>query len=624
MLLRPISWSVNVTGNYDCIAYTESGKLTLLQVAAGITQAIRFNEEPTQQEISNLLTHTKPISYSLSKIDNRVIILRSPATKVTSQTGWTVKNDPIDSLTSYFSSAPFQPYSWLKVKQYTVGSQGKTDVDVMANERDIEQGTLTIKPKRKVMLWAVEPTIDQTSIQMITVGIARDWGLKTFVYSREPVNVSSQVVAKQFKSEADLISGFLSLWSIEKPDVVVTYDGDCFEFPLLFNRLSALGINLTSLSRIRDATVTFTPTSLKIPGVEVIDLVHFLERFYPAIYDFKLSTVTEYLLSESLTDEEGLADYCVRQVWAMEKMYRILDVESTIESKANLWRTTLCNIVDQPDENLVNIIAHSIDQSVIFLTGCSVEMTHITNGERGFYSNVYSYDYTKLYQQLMLMSPDYLTSSLGTVLADAPPSLLATTYFSKYAKRGMLEKYLDQLLNVGQVIEITPTIIRCLKIIKSNVLVLENINPVYAILDGSSRIVYDTHGFAHGSMTGTDPLVTANFPLAVDMILTYAGNLALGHELTQINLSSYPLSKFILTSQIRPASEEKPGSDAALLALQYATPISTTVKVEYLKTTSGPRLRSLFRPNVHTLDYRYYSDRLNSYIQQLLDIPLFK
>ena len=624
MLIRPISWSVNIPGNYDCIAYTESGKLTLLRIATGITQAIRFNEEPTQSEISNLLTHTKPISYSLSKIDNRVIVLRSPATKVTSQTGWVVKNDPIDSLTSYFSSAPFQPYSWLKVKQYTVGSQGRTDVDVMANERDIEQSTLTIRPKRKVMFWAVEPTIDQTSVRLITVAIARDWGMKTFVYSSEPVDVSDQVIAKQFSSETDLINGFLSLWSTEKPDVVVTYDGDCFEFPLLFNRLSALGLKLPLLSRVREASITFTPSLLKIPGVEVIDLVHFLERFYPAIYDFKLNTVSEYLLSESLTEEDGLADYCVRQVWSMEKIYRTLDVESTIEGKANLWRTTICNIVDQSDENLVNIIAHSVDQSVIFLTGCSAEMTHITNGERGFYSNVYSYDYTKLYQQLMSTSSDYLTSSLGTVLTDAPPSILAATYFSKYVRRSVLEKYLDQLLNVGQVIEITPTTIRCLKLIKSNVLVLDNINPVYTILDGSSRIVYDSHGFAHGSMIGTDPLVTANFPLAVDMILTYAGNLALGHELTQINLSSYPLSKFILTSQIRPASEEKPGSDAALLALQYATPISTTVKVEYLKTVSGPRLRSLFKPNVHTLDYQYYSDRLNLYIQQLLDIPLFK
>lgn len=144
--------------------------------------------------------------------------------------------------------------------------------------------------------------------------------------------------ANHFESEKEMLLGFFTEVKKEKPDIMVTYNGDLFDFPYLKTRAKVLGINLKKELGFEPREIRKGLTfASKLKGVQHLDayqVVRIMNRFGAFnLVKFDLESVAEALYKEP---KEKVQNTEINRTWETGKdvdrliKYNVADSEVTL------------------------------------------------------------------------------------------------------------------------------------------------------------------------------------------------------------------------------------------------------------------------------------------------------
>src|SRR3989344_2723962 len=162
---------------------------------------------------------------------------------------------------------------------------------------------------------------------IISISIVTPEGSEALVWKIKP----GKEKASYFETEKEMVQAFINRMKELKPDMVVTYNGDLFDFPYIKERCRQLKLD------VRQAFNGFEPVekrkgldnAVKLQGMQHIDayqLVRLLNRFgVESIVKFDLESVSEAIYGEY---KEKVASTEINEIWnnaTPEKVDRLLD-----------------------------------------------------------------------------------------------------------------------------------------------------------------------------------------------------------------------------------------------------------------------------------------------------------
>jgi hypothetical protein len=587
------------------------------------------------------------------------------------QSFWAINQiSPYDWLTIH----RYRPLS----KKYT-----NSDLDIIASETDIRPTTNsdlirsdiitelpTITPR--LFFWDIEtfasrkdefPNANEMGdfIFMISIITTDRSGLNSYVIVKGSIteDLIQRRLAEKYggnipfilirtDTERELLDRFFILYQTHRPDRQVYYNGDMFDMPYLLDRLSINGMDIPQMSKVLGLPLRpskqkiLTPfgmvdaSTINIPGTEIVDLLYFYRRFYPHFRNHKLDTISTSFIGEGKTDlsidemmdairtddpekQVRVVDYSFIDSLRMQQLWEQTKVESKMEKVCNRLGISINNLLHHRYEQIIDHAMYNIDEGARLNMGASEKPTYLQVGAKGIYHNVYVYDYTELYRQLMLRSSQSTVKSLAKRLKGAPPSLIMTAFFSGYVDRSRLLQVLLEEINrfklTNTIIAIDATTIRTIGKIDFMYLKLVNVFRCYISLGKASYITLEEDKI---EMNGMAKLCRPAFALAYDIMNQYV-NLVHTNTLDKFeypNMESLPLDKFVMVEKIEHIQQYDPSSLKFELSRQYGGDVLTWVRVKYVMTMRGPRILSLLTSE-DQIDYNYYIMNINQNLTEL-------
>lgn len=699
LLIRPIAWSsVNPSAaalranpslfpSIQIFGYTSDGRTIYVRIPRKSTFILKFAEEVDADMVENITDILSPSSIKPSYIDPRVLIVRAPELSPIELTGnpdfeglatWTeAQQDPYGEMESLWEAREIGPYEWIAISRFVPipGKYTNADLNIKTEEDYIlsvpdDNELPSITPR--LFFWDIEtfgsrpgqfpsssnPDDFIALISIITVGPD---GTNGYVIIKGNVNAGlinqqpGSMVLIRAADEKDLIAKFFAIYNTFKPDRQIYYNGDMFDMPYLLNRLNIHDLNIPRISKIPSVvphTITRVyPTpfgreaarTMIIPGIEIVDLIHYYRRFYPHFKNHKLDTMGKFFLGEGKTgltidemmtairldDKDQLAkvvEYSFVDSLRMSELWEDTNVEETLESICNNLGISIDTLLRVEFDAIIDRVAYNIDAGAVTLKGKGGAPTHLKEATKGIYRNVYVYEYSELYRQVMLLSDQNIINVLAARLEGAPPKLIMTAFYSPYVDRTelipILNVMLESVLNTNMIIALEPFIIRSIGPLNADWLKEVSRSPSYVSVAKASYIILSQDGELE--LAGLARLCRPKFELAVDIIkqyltLVYANNLA---AFAVPDLQTLPIEKFTITEKLSQTAIIDPNSTKYKLSTQYAEPISTWVSVKYVITTRGPVLLSALKPE-DTLDHKYYIAELDKYIRDLQALKVY-
>jgi len=132
-----------------------------------------------------------------------------------------------------------KPCSWIEVEGEKIDS--KFDVDLTIEAREIRQTEEIDEPKVEVLAIDTEWVEIEDKEKLIMISLASENMRKVLALSEWQ---GKQDFVESFASEEKLIKRFLEIVKQERPDIIVTYNGDGFDFLKLRERAKQLKIKL--------------------------------------------------------------------------------------------------------------------------------------------------------------------------------------------------------------------------------------------------------------------------------------------------------------------------------------------------------------------------------------------
>jgi DNA polymerase I len=241
------------------------------------------------------------------------------------------------------------------------------------------------------------------------------------------------------KDEKEIIRRFVSAFNEEDPDVVLTYNGDSFDFPYLIERAKKNKISLPlgrdgSAVNARRGGVRDTYT---IAGRDTVDLYRIVERDLQEVKIKTLDNVAEYLGVMRREDRVLLENDELFELWEKgetEKIeeYTLDDVISTLEIGKKLlpMQIELCRLTKQflTDCSRMGrgrqvesyLMYKAAERNELIPPRRYVQSEHMYEGgyvmepERGLFENVVVLDFASMYPNIMIaynISPDTYVES---------------------------------------------------------------------------------------------------------------------------------------------------------------------------------------------------------------------
>ena len=705
MYVRPISWSSVTPGaaamrktptlvpSIQIFGYTQDGRTIYVRIPRKSTFILRFTEEVDDEMVTDIMDILNPIYVDTSYLDPNVMIARAPELSPIELSGnpdyegiatWTeVKQDPYGELESFWEANEIGPYEWISIEKFSPlpGKYTTCDLNIMSDETyirnasDVEHENI----QQRLFFWDIETFASKYGefpnssnpedvifmISIITVsgqGEHNGYVIASGDVKHELVKGDAEnMVLIRARDEREVLLQFFAIYNTFKPDCQIYYNGDMFDMPYLLNRMSIHGLAIPKISKILSLTPRITqhqyPTpfgremerTVKLPGTEIHDLLHYYRRFYPHLRNHRLDTVASGLIGEGKTDltidemmdavrtndpeklsqvvEYSYVDsFRMFQLWNHEDGNQLLSVQGRIESVCNNLGVSANTLLRDSFGSIINLAAYNIDAGAALAGGTKGTPSHLKEAVKGIYRNVYIYDYSELYRMLLVQSDQHLASTLGERLEGAPPQLILEAFYCKYVDRTellpMLQRVLDSVIGTQMVIAIEPTIIRTIGPLTVDWLKMLDNNPYYVSVAKASYIILNGDGDVEKS--GLSKLCRPKFELASDIIeeyltLAYSNNLG---NFRPPNLETLPMSKFILTEKIGDVINLSPDSIKYKLAAQYGSTITTWVSVKYLMTERGPVLLSSLETS-DSINYTYYQLELAKYIKDLNSLKLY-
>lgn len=705
LYVRPISWS-SVTPSADAIkanptlvpsiqifGYTTDGRTVYVRVPRKSTFILKFTEEVDEDMVFNIMDILNPINVKPSYLDPTILIVRAPELSPIELSGnpdyeglatWTdVSQDPYGELESFWEAKEIGPYEWISIEKFSPlpGKYTTCDLNIMTDESyiqsapDVDNGDIF----PRLFFWDIETfaskpgefpnssNLEDFIFMISIITVSKNGQFNGYVIVKGNVNPElikenkQNMVLIKAKDEKELLAQFFAIYNTFKPDRQIYYNGDMFDMPYLLNRLSIHGIAIPKMTKILSLTPRIMqhqyPTpfgremerTIKLPGTEILDILHYYRRFYPHLRNHRLDTVANAFLKEGKTDltidemmdavrtddaekiarvvEYSYVDSLrMYQLWNHETENQPLTIQSRIELVCNNLGVSIDTLLRDSFSSIIDLAAYNIDAGAALIGGTKDKPKHLKEAVKGIYRNVYIYDYSELYRQLLLQSEQQLGSILGERLEGAPPQLILEAFYSKYVDRTellpLLTIMLDSVIGTQMVIAIEPGIIRSIGPLTVDWLKMLDNNPCYVAVAKASYIILDGDGDIEKA--GLAKLCRPKFELATDVIeeyltLVYSNNLG---NFRSPKLETLPMEKFVLTEKIGDVIGLAHDSIKYRLAAQYGSTITTWVSVKYIMTGRGPVLLSSLKPD-DTLDYKYYQVELGKYIKDLQALKIY-
>lgn len=262
-------------------------------------------------------------------------------------------------------------------------------------------------------------TIDSKKDPIIAISIATSSGRKDVIIS---------------KDEKEIIEKFVSAFNEEDPDIVLTYNGDSFDFPYLVERAKK---NKVSLALGRDGSAVNARRggvrdTYTIAGRDTVDLYRIVERDLQEVKVKTLDNVAEYLGVMRREDRVLLENDELFDLWEKGEIkkieeYTLDDVVSTLEIGKKLlpMQIELCRLVKQflTDCSRMGrgrqvesyLMYKAAERNELIPQRRYVQSEHMYEGgyvmepERGLFENVVVLDFASMYPNIMIaynISPD--------------------------------------------------------------------------------------------------------------------------------------------------------------------------------------------------------------------------
>lgn len=675
-----------LTPAIQIFGYTSQNQTIYVRIPRRSTFILRFDVDVDDEMINELIEIMDPLWIKVSELDPQIVILRAREMtpkdlmedpKMADIATWIeARQDPQGELSSFWESRNTGPYEWLVLEKYMPlpGHYTTSELNIIVQEDHVDRAEYFDAPEilPRLFFWDIEtygsvpnqfpnarnPDDHIFMISVITIESNRRAGYVIANGNINPEKVHThggEMTLIRTKSEAELLRQFLALYSTFNPDAQIYFNGDSFDQPYLLNRLHLHQIKLPDITRINGSLpeigshVFFTPygtstaKALVLPGVETIDLLHYYRRFYPHFSNHKLDTIARRLLEIGKNDlsiqtmmeavrnrdPEQMAevvDYSYVDSLRLQELWEYSDIYLTLEVVCNQIGVNRSMLLRDELTSLVQRAVFHIDPGAILIEGARNPVTHLMEATLGIYRHVHLYDYSKLYLYLMRLHGNYLIQQLGKRLKYAPPILIATAFYSKYANgselTAALESILTELRQNQLIISIDLTTIRTTTPILDNRFNHLEMIPCFAAIakasyiDISIRNEMETHGLAE--------LCRPPFDLARDLIQAYLLNIYMRRDPSQEipDLSTIALDRLTHRLKIEDITSLDPTSIKYKLAQQYGHPIYPPgINVEYVMSETGPVLISKWA-GTNVINHTYYIQILTRLLARLRQLPV--
>lgn len=666
--------------------YTSDGRSIYVSVPRKSTFVLKFAENIDDEIAGNIKDILNPTYVKVSTMDPRILIVRAPELSPTELTAnsdfeeiatWIeAQQDPYGELESFWEATEISPYEWIAIDKFIPlpGKYTSCDLNIISDESYIKSAPDLDFPEifPRLFFWDLETFASKPGefpnssnpndfIFMVSIITVSSEGSNGYVIVKGDVNtdlinqdVRSMVLVRA-KDEKDLIKQFFAIYSTFKPDRQIYYNGDMFDTPYLLDRLTIHDYIIPKITKILSLNPrTFyhqystpfgreTARTIDLPGTEIIDLLHYYRRFYPHFKNHRLDTVAHNFLGEGKTDLTidalmdairtnnpdkiaHVVDYSFVDSLRMYQLWDVTTVQSRLETVCNNLGISIDTILRASFDRIIDLSTYNIDAGSAIIGGKKDKPNHLKEAVKGIYRNVYLYDYSELYRQIMLSSEQPIASVLADRLEGAPPQLILSAFYSEYVDRTdllpLLNGLLESVIGTKMVIALEPTIIRSIGPLNSDWLNVLDTLPCYVSVAKASYLILDSNGEIEAA--GLAKLCRPKFELASDIIRQYL-NFIYSNKLDQFNvpdLKTLPIEKFILSEKIGNIAELKPETIKYKLAIQHGSDVTTWVTVKYVMTFRGPVLLSLLKPD-DTIDYGYYTGELAKYIKDIQSLKIY-
>jgi DNA polymerase I len=336
--------------------------------------------------------------------------------------GFDIFEDDIPATRRFLIDHKLVPYSDVLIENGKIKTNGeRCDRELKLLAFDIETHTKGV--------------IDPKKDSVIAISVATSSGRKEVIMS---------------KNEKEVIKRFTDLFMEEDPDVVLTYNGDGFDFPYLLERAKQ---NRIHLDLGRDGSAISPKRggirdSYAIAGRDTVDLYRIVARDLQEVKVKTLDNVAEYLGimrrdERTLLENEELYDLWEKGETEKIKEYTLADVISTLEIGKKLLpaQMELCRLVKQFLTDCTRmgrgrqvesyLIYKAVERDELLPKHRYVQSEHMYEGgyvmepERGVFENVVVLDFASMYPNIMIaynISPDTYVESGDEELCHISPS----------------------------------------------------------------------------------------------------------------------------------------------------------------------------------------------------------
>ena len=267
------------------------------------------------RELKNLPTKILLLDYVEKKIENRVkkfikIVVENPR-KIKDVRDVVKEIDGVEETFEYNISFykrflidfKLKPCAWIEVEGEIVKDK-KYDVDIVVNAKEIKQIENIFEPEVKVISLDTEWVEVENKERLIMISLfSKNWK-KVLALSKWEGSLD---FVESCPSEEKMIKRLVEILKEEKPDFVVTYNGDAFDFLKLREKARSLkikfgfGIDEEELEFVRRGR----ESAAKCFGVVHIDLYQFIEGILSSTLKtevLSLDEVSKELIGEGKKD----------------------------------------------------------------------------------------------------------------------------------------------------------------------------------------------------------------------------------------------------------------------------------------------------------------------------------
>lgn len=684
LYLKPFAWTED--GPW---CRNREGRVIKLTIDMSLTMIVKYADVVDDNQIFDMIDNFQPDDIQRGIHDYRTVYMRDPVLETTDTTNfsWTAADtNPEGPVFCLWRARGIHPYDWILVTKWLSNS----DNDIQAREEHIFPGPQQSVTLDNILFWDIE-ALSETgeftdankkedrifSISVITVAgndspvgyLLVDGSIneKLIPKTEIPMTVLS------YNGEADLICGFLQIWSQSRPNRIVYHNGDSYDMPYLIRRINLHNILPPQLGPQQQAPMTPLSThiiytqsvvgvepqiALDVPGIEMVDLLYFFRRFNPGLPNYRLETIANLFLGEgksglSIDDmfaivKSGDPDRMAKVGWysfkdtvLLYKLWQLLHIGDIITEFSNISLCTAEELLRMTNMELIRRIITKIDPCVS-LSSFSISVpTHYVNLPHGFHRDVKLYGYENLVTRAFEYLIDYYKSNpeeygytvyLENILDNIrhlPCNLQNIAIYSSIVKDSVpaaLISLLSQLQNVISIDENFVYIRRGADLtellgppraIYSLILSLSSASSIMVIMP-DTILRYGSHKLCRPSYAYVKQLVDWY------MMEIVSGRDPRKRSITMEDVKAIDPHLLTITVKVKSIDHYKPGSDTvqariAKLLNDRGINIQTWASVTYIHTIDGIYIvnRDADYLTAPAIDTKKYAAEINSIYKQL-------